>query len=382
LSKSLEVWEDELSSKSKQTKYIYRRSLKQFLEYAGWTHEQLFDIHRDAIKSEDPRDWHVISRKLKSYMKYLVDEKGLSTAHAHQAQKAVASFLSANGLTFKMNGSKPFTVEYMGQNIVDAEGIRYMLEATADPKNKALIMAAKDSGLRVSDIVKLNVSHVKEAIDKKQDFVLIDLQQKKGGHAVKAILGPESLEAIRRWLDSRPVPFDENSPLFTKTEGSGKFRERLTSLTASNAIMRVARKARLKKVSIHSLRKFHTTFCTLGKIPETWIAIIQGRKIRDSRSAYMKPTDGMLVKAYSEAYPNLRVYGAVAIEEIARLREELEAVKQKFEASILMSEEPKISRVILDLFDKMSSRERVEYLQRLKDGENPPEDWDKHLDKL
>ena len=330
MSKSLEVWEEELTSKNEDTARIYRKAMKTFLDYTGWDHDTLFNTHRVARRSEDPRDWHKVSRQLKACMKEHIEKDRYSTSHAYQIQKAVASFLSANGLDFKMNGSKPFSLEYMGQNVIDADGIRQLLEATADPRTRALIMVAKDSGLRVSDIIKLDVGDVRKAVESGEEFVLIDLRQKKGGRAAKPILGSEALDAVRKWLKKRPNGYADDSPLFTKIEGEGKYDERVSNDTASNVICRLARKVGLKKVSIHSFRKYHTTFCTLGKIPETWVAIIQGRKIRDSRDTYMKPTDAMLIKAYAEAYDNLRVYKAEDVER-AKLQKQVESLTAEIE---------------------------------------------------
>ena len=389
MSKSLEVWEEELTSKNEDTARIYRKAMKTFLEYTGWDLETLFNTHRMARGAEDPRDWHKVSRQLKACMKEHIEKKGYSTSHAYQIQKAVASFLTSNGLDFKMNGSKPFSLEYMGQNVIDAEGIRQLLEATADPRTRALIMVAKDSGLRVSDIIKLDVGDVRKAVDSGEEFVLIDLRQKKGGRAAKPILGPEALDAVRKWLKKRPTGYVDNSPLFTKIEGEGKYDERVSNDTASNVICRLARKVGLKKVSIHSLRKYHTTFCTLGKIPETWVAIIQGRKIRDSRSEYMKPTDAMLIKVYAEAYDNLRVYKAEDVEraklraETDQLREEVKGLKAgvrelteardgwKGASGVHAHATGLLRDLIFDVME-MSPERRDEYLKSLRP--HPPEE--------
>ena len=70
-----------------------------------------------------------------------------------------------------------------------------------------------------------------------------------------------------------------------------------------------------------------------GMTPE-WIAIIQGRIISDSRSAYTRPTESQLIYAYERSYQHLSVLPKSESEEIqvlkvenAQLREGLESVK-------------------------------------------------------
>ena len=70
-----------------------------------------------------------------------------------------------------------------------------------------------------------------------------------------------------------------------------------------------------------------------GMTPE-WIAIIQGRIISDSRSAYTRPTESQLIYAYERSYQHLSVLPKSESMEIqvlkvenAQLREGLESVK-------------------------------------------------------
>jgi len=52
---------------------------------------------------------------------------------------------------------------------------------------------------------------------------------------------------------------DPDSPLFVQLEGKNK-GEGVTRSSVSNLIVQLAKKAGLKKVSAHSMRRFHTTF--------------------------------------------------------------------------------------------------------------------------
>ena len=321
----------DLQSKSEATRKQYNRAMDRFLEYSNLTHNELFQIHYQALQSPDPRDKYKVSRMVKACMANL-KESGLSSSTTYTIYKAVSSFLTSQGLDFKLQGTSP-KISYQGQRIIEKGEIRSLLEATSGLRNKAMIYTLKDSGLRVSDIVQLNYGHVKEAIDSESEFILIRLRQTKNDILALPILGPESLNAIKKWIDSRKrmgKTLDDSSPLFCQIEGSKK-GEVLKSASVSTTIRKLVEKCGLKDVSAHSFRKFNTTMLQAGGVPETWITIIQGRKITDSRSAYVQPTDSQLIHSYSKAYSSLSIEDMSNIERVEALEEEVNRLRQELE---------------------------------------------------
>jgi len=303
--KSWATWMDELELKADHTRYVYVKAMERFLEQAGMTAEELFESHYSALSSRDPRDKLRIPRLVQKAMKELQDG-GLSSSSAYSVHKAVSSFFAANGLEFRIRSNHKLRVFHEGSRIVNAAQIRELLGMAGSFQNKALVLALKDSGLRVSDIVKLDWGHVRKAIEDGDDFALVRVRQEKGGRIARPIFGPESLEAIGRLADHRRQNggMSDSDPVFTYVERP-KAGQRMIALSATGVMSNLAKRAGLEKVSAHSLRKFHTTMLQAGGMPEPWIALVQGRVINDSRAAYVKPTDEQLVEAYREAYPKV-----------------------------------------------------------------------------
>jgi len=92
----------------------------------------------------------------------------------------------------------------------------------------------------------------------------------------------------------------------------------------SEIVLNLCRKGRLKKgISAHSLRKYHTTFCQAGGVPERWINIFQGKRGEGTRGVYSKPPENKLFEVYRKAYPELSIEGGASVE-VQKLKDRLE----------------------------------------------------------
>lgn len=310
VSKSGDIFEEALEAVATKTASHYRRALDQFLEHMGLDHEDLYEMHLANWKSDDPRDFYEVARKLRNYVRKRVEVEGLSTSHANQHVKAVKFFFRALNVPFDMNGNKGITVVSELKDSPSQDEVRRLVLAARHPRNLAVIMALKDSGLRVSDVVQLNVGDV----DLSDEFCVIELRQHKdrgrtGGRHAYPCLGYEAVDAVKDWLRWRREHEGEyglGDPLFTDIRGEGSLDNRMSGESVTQVVLRTAAIAGLQGVSAHSLRRFHTTQLT-GAMAESFIALVQGRKIRDTRARYVRPKAEALLEAYRKAYPNLVV---------------------------------------------------------------------------
>lgn len=305
MEKSEEIWEEKLAADyAEKSVKIYRRILDRFLEAENLTHDGLFNMHYEAQRSDDPRDRDKVARKVKTFRKNMV-ENGSSTSHADQIKNAVKAFMDANGLDFKIRKDR-FKVIVEGQNRATTDHIAAFLEATGEYRTKALTHVLKDTGLRVSDVVQLNVGDVVNG----GDYVEVKIRQVKTKNVARPIMGPDSIESVTKWLkyrEKRGHPYTMTSPLFTEVEGSGAFERRMSSDAVTQVFVRLCRKTGLNKITAHSLRKFNQTRLQAGGVPDAWIYILQGRTIPGSFAAYSKPNEGELMTAYMQAYEYLSI---------------------------------------------------------------------------
>lgn len=308
--KSWDLWVEDLETKSESTQYIYLTRFVKFLDFLGKTPEEFFEAYKLECESPDSRDIGTTATQVKTFMKQLED-KGYSKNYTKTVLNSVRSFLTRmNLLPLKVNGLKKARPKE--RKAATPEEIRTLINSTHYSKrNIGIILVAKDSGLRVSDIPSIQIKHISKAMDKGLQFHCFDLQTKKEGVWAQVVLGPESLKAIKDILEERErlgITVDPDSYLFISKVRQVN-AEKIDGNTISYFISRLCEKTGLSEISAHSLRRFHTTACQYGGIDSLWIKKMQGKALDESMNGYVKPTPPMLLEKYESAYPKLSIFG-------------------------------------------------------------------------
>jgi len=91
----------------------------------------------------------------------------------------------------------------------------------------------------------------------------------------------------------------------------------------ANAINNIIKKAELKGVTAHGLRKFFNVELQAARISREWRYQMMGKKT----GAYDENRLTKLFAAYREAYDNLRVYGAGVNAEVEKLKKNMEELR-------------------------------------------------------
>ncbi len=178
----------------------------------------------------------------------------------------------------------------------------------------AAILFLKDSGLRISDARLMNVGDLAEQINKGADFIAITKITQKTKLTAKTFIGPEAIQAIKKYLElrqqgSRRVPpekITDKSPLFrTWTTGAIK---RIPRGSFSSLIRSAFLRVEEPNITAHSLRKYLQTNLEAAGVNVNWIDQILGHQLINSRDAYSKPTDEQLREAYIKSYKFLKVF--------------------------------------------------------------------------
>jgi len=317
----MEYWEAELRNRAPSTRRNYKLYFNKFIKSVGVTPEQLYEMQRQAERAEDPRKRDGVAPLVKNYMHDLM-AKGMAPGTARFVAKAVRSFLDANKLELKLRKwEKPAKI-YEGQRIITKKQIRQLYAAVGNEmkaRNQALIMFMKDSGLRASDVAQLKVEDYLSAKEVKNDAgerfkVFKSFKTLKTGHFAHVIIGPEAVEHLDRYIGDR-----RTGPLFLARGGGG-----ITAKAIINYFVRM--KQYLEdgyKVSGHSFRKLHWTALE-AKMSASWIRHLQGKAV----NPYSRPSDENLIKAYMEAYDQLRVFTS-EVKERLEVRRNLEGLQKQ-----------------------------------------------------
>ena len=320
-----DFWEDELRFKAASTQETYRFNLQRFLKFAGWSFEDLFRIQledeREALNG-DGRSQRRVARRVRECMEELIEE-GKSATTATMVYKSVKFFMDANGRNFEIKTKDRPKKVHHGQRIISKEQITKLLDSVSNRnrlRNIAIVLIAKDTGLRVSDLSDLNVKDVLGAerieVNEETFLELKPYVTKKMKETAYPVLGPESVEAVLKYIGDRT-----EGPLFIDQTGGRMKRTAMTLL-----VLRLSKYLdRGYKISAHSLRKYFVTRLQGAEMAEGWIKLLMGKASDEYTQPHM---DGSLTKAYIEKYDALRIYGkATTDKRIETLEKDLKEVK-------------------------------------------------------
>ncbi len=229
-----------------------------------------------------------IARKLstlRSFFKFLVREKWISSNPA----KAVA--------TPKMEKPLPttLTVDEMFQLMDSPEK---PLEQATDPevrarrlRDRALLELLYSSGLRVGELVSLNLKHL--------DLTLGIVRVMGKGRKERIVpMGQKAIEALTSYLEQRGEAEGEN-PLFLNRRGG-----RLTSRSVERLVKKYSRVSGIiRKVSPHSLRHSFATHLLDAGADIREIQEMLGHASLSTTQRYIHLSPGKLMEVYDRAHP-------------------------------------------------------------------------------
>jgi len=312
-----EYWERKLGLRARSTQENYRRYFDRFLGFAGLSAEELYFMQKSAVEAEDPRDADVVVDLVGDFLASL-EGGGYSNETCNMVLRALRSFFSANKLGFDVGDLRRRSVSLGKQRVKKVqilEVYRYC-QREMKQRNRALVMVAKDSGLRISDISQLRVEQYRDAREVwgggERFLVFEPFRTVKTGDYAHTILGPESVREVDDYLGDR-----RRGPLFLGEDG-GRFGEHAMSeqfRRLSNALGRDG-----AAITAHSYRRFFKTMME-EVMPEAWVKLLMGKSV----GPYSVPGE-KLAESYVRGYNQLRIFSAGVD------REEFEAMKRRLES--------------------------------------------------
>jgi integrase len=370
MSKAVDVWEQELSTKAKGTQGVYRMYFKRFLERWKTTPDELYSMRKEDLESDDTRDHRKTERMVNIQAKEM-HEEGLAASTCHTFIKAITFFFRAQGQDLNMRPRDRPRGASNGQSLALVEHMRQMWDYAPTEtklKTRALIALLKDSGLRVSDVVSLNMDdflNARRVVHDGEEYVVFKPHETtKTGALAYIHIGPEAVEALDLYLKERKakgLPIEPDTPLFIN-----RANERYERRALSQTFVRLRILLGFDKVTAHSLRKFHTTRLQGEGLNDGWIKLLQGKTISGSMAAYTRPHEtGQLTEAYIEAYPMLRIFEEQAStqklneqeKQIQSLKEEVEQLRsEKREAEDITTRLEKLVKDLIARVDRIEDK--------------------------
>lgn len=335
-------WEKHLDKKSPRTAYNYRKRFNNFLEFVGLTHEGVYEMQRAAEMAEDPREGDVVVDLAVEFVRHLT-QKGYAPGTISGHVTAIKMFMISNKCKgFEISKDEIPYVDSDGSHVITKHQIVIAWDSVSQEfklRNRAIISFLKDSGLRIGDVSRFTVRNYLELEDIGDGFRICKdafLTNKRKRNAYLH-LGPEATEAVDEYIQNR---IETSGQMYEITHG-GKFETRTYPIYDEEQALFLGRGGKnmsvdaigqlmsrifkdFRKVSAHSLRKFHTTNLEGAGMPDGWVKKLQGK----ATSVYSQPEkNGELTKKYIECYPALRVFGTEK-EEIEKQNSRIEELNR------------------------------------------------------
>lgn len=324
-----DIWENELSLKSPNTQKKYRQKFDVFCKRWEASPQELFDQRLADLSSGNPLNFRRIEKMVDISMREIVDS-GRSAATAKTLKNAVSLFFSAVDMPLNMKPRNIPNGDTVGQKMMRADQQRELLDSQNrfnKKRNTAILLMLKDSGWRVSDLQILSIENYTDAEgftnEGGEQFRVFNpaLTEKC---RIKGILhlGPESCEAIDAYLEERREKglIDGYPRLFINRSHKPFGNDTMAGMISQQCRLLGPK---FKKLSAHSLRKFHRSMLLDASVPFSWIDKYQGKK----PDPYARPGEisapddqNKLTERYIAAYDALRIFG-LSKETKAKLRE-------------------------------------------------------------
>lgn len=269
---------------------------------------------------------HHISGKEYSYEAHISGGKKLSDNARKAYVTAARSFFSHHRLDLRFTkqqkrklGKKARPKRSFYEFTLD--DIREM-SAVAKPKERYILLAGKDLGLRASDFSILKQGRFTAHLNEDAPISLGEIYTQKEGILATPFIGPDGKYAAEQWLKILKAKgdYDADRPMLTIAE---------KELTEN--LKRLVKKAHIKignqEVRFHNLRVFAIT--RLSKVLETnrWKQIV-GKQVPES--AYVKPFK--IREDYKKVLPLTtirRTSTTVEKEELDDLKKEMELLRKR-----------------------------------------------------
>ena len=340
----LEEFKIDIKEFAPRTQKLYLRRLHDFCNWGETTPNDFYDWEHK--NQRDPKRRNDLKHAWSDYRKHLINDRGLHPNTANNFKKPINKFLSVNGLNPLRNG-RGEGVDYKGAQHINKDNIKKLLKwAENDTRIRALVMVAKDTGLRVSDLEKLTVDYYKgmrrfeDKHGRQYRYWSDPTTTEKKKVKAKVVMGPEAVDAVKDYIGNR-----ETGALFLKVKTAeehtvkhhgvevihraSKAGEPMTSVAMTSALKHLAKPYRAQgvKISAHSLRKFFLNRWT--SVNMSYGKLMAGKKLPANDEAYTL-ADEEIVKKYAQYYDELLAIYPFD-QQAKEVKNELEKVKAELE---------------------------------------------------
>jgi integrase/recombinase XerD len=303
-----------LNTVSESSQSYYIRAIEHFCNFCGKNPSQLIIDRNNEIRSDNPIDRNNTRDLIIGFRKYL-EEYGYAPKSINVFDGAIRSFYSANLGKMGMINIRNYSNAKVSQNkdlIPTLEELKKMLDVV-DLEEKIRIIFIAQTGMRVSDAVKLKYGDIKRELELKNNPLAIKFLPTKDREIIGeriTFLGSDGIEILKQYLEFRKKRGDvltDDSPLFASRIRKRGKHEAITQQKFNETIKKAGKliglvngNSKYGRIRIHCLRKFFITQLTNHGVEDKIINFLTCHKISDVDSVYWNRRTDALREIYNE----------------------------------------------------------------------------------
>jgi integrase/recombinase XerC len=285
-----------------RTVEAYRRDLGQFAAFLaarrqveGWAEVEPADVRAFVAARLKADRRSTVGRKLSSLRAFF----GYASRRTGQADPTREAKPPKAGrqLPRRLSVDEAF---HLVEPAADQAEPRDPKAAAARARDAAVLETLYSCGLRVSELVSLDLDHLR------LDLGLVQVKEGKGGRERLAPVGRRAARALEAWLEARPLlakPGRTGRALFVNARDGGRLGQRSVQRLVER---RGAGLAVGRRVSPHSLRHAMATHLLEGGADLRSVQEMLGHKSLSTTQKYTHLTVDHLMRVYDRAHPGAR----------------------------------------------------------------------------
>jgi integrase/recombinase XerD len=324
---------------------MYRRGIKRFLEFTGCSVDELMKEAHESRKKGWETGIDIIRGKpeerVNAFIDYLRSRDSrsgskLSSGEVSGCVKGVRKLYDHHSI--KLNVPVPKTSTECKKSNFSPVDVKKLLNYSESLRNRAIILCLYHSGMRIGDLLNLNVGDLSEL--GKEEPLMIDVyhQQKEETVSYYTFIGHDAIGALQRYLDAREKGMIQNlpakdlhpsDPLFV-TEARNNTGQRLNNYDVEMMFRKLVVKCDLTTVDEmkrnrrnpyrpHQLRSAFRTQFSKSSVETDYIEFMMGHKVRFDK-AYFDDRIDLVLEEYRKAEPRLNVVSGVSTDEKNKLK--------------------------------------------------------------
>ncbi|MHA1288836.1 MAG: tyrosine-type recombinase/integrase, partial [Candidatus Thorarchaeota archaeon] len=307
----MEEFRKGLNDLKPQTQRYYARYFQEFLTHIDASPQEFAEFVLKCHNSSDMKERNLLIHVWDDYSKFLQNGRDppLAKTSLPNVKNAINVFIESNIGADARIKKKIKVGDYNGTNHITKDEIKEMISYQGgNLRNLAMIMVAKDTGLRVSDMAQLTVEDFRGARvvfdNHNREFRIWHnkVQTLKMGINAYVHMGPDAVTAVKRYIGIK-----QSGHIFVtnikRTDYGTKAGDPMSSNGIANIFQTMCKPLRKqgKRVSAHSFRKFYfNSLVNIEKISK----MIAGKKLAQTDSPYYEMTPELSQK-YIENYHRL-----------------------------------------------------------------------------